>query len=54
MRILQLNLNHCEAAHDLLTQSARELKSDLAIISEPYRHLDTQTWVSDASKKAVI
>lgn len=45
MRVLQVNLNHCEAAHDLLMQTVRELKVDLAIISEPYRHLDTQAWV---------
>ena len=54
MRVLQLFLNHYEAAHDLLTQTVRELKLDLVIISEPYRHLDTQQWVTDASTRAVI
>ncbi|XP_015125408.1 uncharacterized protein LOC107047178 [Diachasma alloeum] len=54
MKVLQLNLNHCEAAHDLLMQTVRELKPDLVMISEPYRHLDTQSWITDASKKAVI
>ena len=37
MKILQLNLNHCEAAHDLLIQTARELQLDLIMISEPYK-----------------
>lgn len=53
MRILQLNLNHCEAAQDLLMQTVCELKPDLAILSEPYRQLDAQSWESDASGRAV-
>ncbi|KMQ86561.1 reverse transcriptase, partial [Lasius niger] len=35
-------------------QTVRELKSDLVIISEPYRHFGTQPWVTDVSTKAVI
>ena len=54
MLILQLNLNHCEAAHDLLMQTVRELKIDLALISEPYRHLTTQPWETDITAKAVV
>lgn len=54
MKILQLNLNHCEAAHDLLMQTVRELNPDLVLISEPYRHLTTQPWESDSTNKAVI
>lgn len=54
MRILQLNLNHCEAAHDLLMQSVRELELDLVLIAEPYKHLSTQPWESDSTSKAVI
>ena len=38
----------------MLTQSARELKIDVAIIADPYKQLSTQTWVSDATGKAVI
>lgn len=34
MNILQLNLNHCEAAQDLLSQAVRDLDIDIAIISE--------------------
>lgn len=54
MRVLQHNLNHCEAAQDLLMQTMRELKTDVLIISEPYRRLGTQPWVSDTTEKAVI
>ncbi|CAH2092422.1 unnamed protein product [Euphydryas editha] len=54
MKILQLNLNHCEAAHDLLLQTVREIKPDLVVVSEPYRHLVTQPWVTDKTSKAVI
>lgn len=39
MKILQLNLNHCEAAQDLLMQTTRELRIDLVLIAEPYKHL---------------
>ena len=42
MRLLQHNINHCEAAHDLLTQTLREIKRDVAIIADPYIRLNTQ------------
>lgn len=42
MKVLQLNLNHCEAAHDLLMQTVRVVTPDVALISEPYRHLPGQ------------
>ncbi|KMQ89557.1 reverse transcriptase [Lasius niger] len=35
-------------------QTVRELKPDLLIISEPYRRLSAQPWVSDYTGKAVI
>ncbi|XP_015120751.1 uncharacterized protein LOC107043681 [Diachasma alloeum] len=54
MKVLQLNLNHCETAHYLCMQMVRELKLDLTIVSEPYCHLDTGSCVTDASKKAAI
>ena len=41
MRVLQHNINHCEAAYDLLTQSVREMKIDAAIIADPYIRLNT-------------
>ncbi|CAB0042904.1 unnamed protein product [Trichogramma brassicae] len=37
MRILQLNLNHCEAAQDLLCNTISKLHIDVAILCEPRR-----------------
>ncbi|XP_050684665.1 uncharacterized protein LOC126979411 [Leptidea sinapis] len=54
MKILQLNLNHCEDAHNLLTQTARELKIDVVHISEPYKKLNIGTWISDKYNQAAI
>lgn len=51
---MQINLNHCEAAHDLLMQSARELKLDMILISEPYKHLDSASWISSEDGKVAI
>ena len=49
MKILQHNLNHCEAAHDLLTQTVRDRQIDLVIIVYPYTRLNTQAWVTFAT-----
>ncbi|CAB0036598.1 unnamed protein product, partial [Trichogramma brassicae] len=55
MRILQLNLNHCEAAQDLLSQTIREQRINVAIVCEQYRDLDPpHTWLTDANSSAAI
>ena len=54
MRCVQINLNNCEIAQDLLRQTVTEKQIDLAIISEPYRTLDGCTWVMDNTNKASI
>lgn len=54
MRIIQLNLNHCAAAQDLLLQSQGELKADVALLSEPYKPMDSHNWLADESHKAAI
>lgn len=54
MKLLQLNLNHCRAAQDLLSQTNAEQSIDVAILSEPYKHKPTQCWLKDASGKAAI
>lgn len=54
IKILQINLNHCEAAQELLSQTVRENKVDLVLISEPYKEKDPSRWISDKSKKAAI
>lgn len=54
MKIIQINLNHCEAAQDLLMQTINELKVNLAIISEQYKNLESTTWEADATGRAAI
>ncbi|CAB0043545.1 unnamed protein product [Trichogramma brassicae] len=49
MRILQLNLNHCEAAQDLLCDIISKLRIDVAILCEQYKNLaPPNTWLADA------
>uniref|UniRef100_A0A2M4BC28 Putative waldo-6 aae n=1 Tax=Anopheles marajoara TaxID=58244 RepID=A0A2M4BC28_9DIPT len=55
MEVIQVNLNHCEAAQLLLGQTTAETKCDVAMISEPYKLPESNTtWVADRSKKAAI
>lgn len=54
MKVIQLNLNHCEAAQDLLVQTISELEIDVAIISEPYKVPKDGRWISDRTGKAAI
>ena len=54
MRLIQLNLNHCSAAQDLLAQSVRELSIDVAVLCEQYRDIDRPDWLSDTSRRAAI
>ncbi|XP_046868533.1 uncharacterized protein LOC124460986 [Drosophila willistoni] len=54
MKILQLNLNHCGAAQDLLAQTIRELNVDVAVLSEPYKTQTGCFWAADRTSKAAI
>ncbi|XP_070140462.1 uncharacterized protein [Drosophila kikkawai] len=54
MKLIQLNLNHCRAAQDLLSQTVRELGSEVAVLSEPYRVGSSRDWATDRSGKAVL
>lgn len=54
MKVVQINLNHCEAAQDLLTQMVVDENSDVVLISEPYKALDGNVWAQDKTKKAAI
>ncbi|CAB0040440.1 unnamed protein product [Trichogramma brassicae] len=55
MRILQLNLNHCEAAQDLLCDTISKLRIDVAIMCEQYKNLaPPNTWLADADGQAAI
>ncbi|XP_041449542.1 uncharacterized protein LOC121404267 [Drosophila obscura] len=54
MKLLQLNLNHCAAAQDLLSQTVAELKIDLAVLSEPYKVRESADFILDFTKKAAL
>ncbi|CAB0034439.1 unnamed protein product [Trichogramma brassicae] len=55
IRILQLNLNHCEAAQDLLCDTISKLHIDVAILCEQYKNLaPPNTWLADADGQAAI
>lgn len=48
LRFLQVNVNHCTAAQDILMQHLVECSIDVAVISEPYViPADRENWVSD-------
>nr|XP_041630267.1 uncharacterized protein LOC121501845 [Drosophila kikkawai] len=54
MKVIQINLNHCAAAQDLLSQTVREHGTDLAVLSEPYRGGRNHNWAVDSSGKAAL
>ncbi|KAL7294440.1 hypothetical protein TKK_0012437 [Trichogramma kaykai] len=55
MRILQLNLNHCETAQDLLCDTISRLCIDVVILCEQYKNLaPANTWLANANGQAAI
>ncbi|XP_076239709.1 uncharacterized protein LOC143182548 [Calliopsis andreniformis] len=52
LRMLQINLNNCRLAQDLLRQKVRELRIDVVILSE-YLYREPK-WIVDKSGKAAI
>lgn len=54
MKIIQLNLNHCEAAQCLLERTVNEIDCDVAILSEPYKSKSCSSWVSDKTGTSSI
>ena len=54
IKVLQINLNHCTVAHDLLPQLIREKKTDIVIISEQLRDQNEPNWVRDSTSTATI
>ncbi|XP_076302014.1 uncharacterized protein LOC143220195 [Lasioglossum baleicum] len=52
LKILQINLNHCKLAQELITQTANQLEADIVIIAEPW---SPQTyWYNDGYKGSSI
>lgn len=54
IRVIQINLNHCEVAYDLLKQTAKTTKADVVLISDPYNPEKGNNWVHDKAKLASI
>lgn len=54
IRFIQVNLNHCRSAHDLLMHTEKNLKIGISIIAEPYQIPDDCTWVGSTNGKAAI
>ena len=54
LKVLQINLNVCEAAPDLLTKTVREKKVNVVIIAEQYMNLGGLSWKTDATSLAAI
>ncbi len=54
MKVIQINLNHCEAAQDLLGQMVAETEADLVMVSEPFKVPANSVWISDGTKKAAL
>lgn len=54
MRLLQVNLNHCRAAQELLHQTVRELNIDIALISEPFKNPNQPGWICDNTTTSAI
>lgn len=55
MEVIQINLNHCEVAHNLVWQIMAERECDVAMISEPYKAMASNGyWVTDKGGKAGI
>lgn len=54
MKILQLNINHCQAAQELLKQNVRDFNIDIAMLSEPYRNIESPNWICDCTNTSSI
>lgn len=55
VKVLQVNLNHCRAAQDLVMQVAREESIDLLAISEQYRDKEEMSgWFPDCTSRSAV
>jgi hypothetical protein len=54
MKVIQLNLNHCEAAQDLLQQLVIEMRIDVAILCDQYRNTDSTAWATDVDGRSAV
>lgn len=49
--IVQINLNHCWGAQDLLQQYMKEKEVDIAIVSETI-HIPDRNWVGNGNRSS--
>lgn len=54
IKVMQINLNHCEIAQDILEQTTRTEKIDVCLISDPYNTRKSVNCVHDKEKLATI
>lgn len=54
MQLIQLYMNHCLVVQELFTHAVRDLKTDVALLSETYRVNPCGKWVSDQKGKDTI
>lgn len=54
IRFLQVYLNHCKVAQDLLMQMEKEQKTTISLVSEPYRVPNNANWVACTNGTAAI
>ena len=54
MRVLEINVNRCGAAHDLLVQTTKDRAVDLVLISEPNHRRSTGRMMVDERVDAAI
>lgn len=54
IKFLQVNLNHCRVAQEMLTQMEKEHHLDTTLISEPHKVPEDLTWAASDNGKACI
>ena len=52
VKVLQIILNHCEVAQELLPKLIQEEAADINLLSELFRDLSDKNWVTDTTSKA--
>lgn len=53
LKIVQINLNHCWGAHNLLQQFMKERGIEVALVTEPI-YIPEKNWISSINKGAAI
>lgn len=54
MKVIQINLNHCQTAQDILTKMVKDEGADVVLISEPYKIPENNVWICDKTRSAAI